>query len=67
MLHLREIRLKKGLSVPALSRASSVPVRTIEELERRGDGRISTLWKLAAALEISLDDLYDGTEADNTQ
>lgn len=60
MLCLRQIRLEKGLSIPALSKAASVPIRTIEDLERRGDGRISTLWKLAKALGVSLDDIYTG-------
>lgn len=56
-MKLRQIRLEKGLSVPELSRHSGVPVRTIEELEKRGDGRVSTLIKLADALEITLDEL----------
>jgi len=56
-LKLREIRKERDLSVAALSRLSNVPVRTIEDLERRGDGRVSTLIKLADALEVSLDEL----------
>ena len=56
-LVLKEIRLKQGLSVPTLSRMSDVPVRTIEDLERRGDGRASTLLKLAKALNVTLDEL----------
>ena len=58
MLHLKEIRLAQGLSVPALSRLSSVPVRTIEDIERRGDCRVSTLFQLAQALGVTLNDLY---------
>ncbi|MDL2301819.1 helix-turn-helix transcriptional regulator [Lachnospiraceae bacterium OttesenSCG-928-D06] len=54
-MNLREIRKNKGFSVPELSRLSSVPVRTIEDLERRGDGRVSTLIKLSDALDVSLD------------
>ena len=42
MLKLREIRLEKGLSVPELSRRSGVSRRTIEDIEARGDCRIST-------------------------
>jgi len=56
-MRLREIRLSKELSVPALSRLSGVPVRTIEDLERRDDGRASTLIKLADALDVALDEL----------
>lgn len=56
-MNLRKIRLEKGLSVPELSRLSGVPVRTIEDLEKRGDGRVSTLIKLADALSVTLDKL----------
>ncbi|MGN0153491.1 MAG: helix-turn-helix domain-containing protein [Lachnospiraceae bacterium] len=54
-MRLREIRKEKKLSVPELSKLSDVPIRTIEDLERRGDGRVSTLIKLADALEVTLD------------
>lgn len=56
-MRLREIRTEQGLSVPALSRKSDVPVRTIENIERVGDARVSTVKKLAIALNVSLDDL----------
>jgi len=56
-MKLRTIRKDKGLSVPALSKLSGVPIRTIEDLERRGDGRASTLIKLADALDVTLDEL----------
>ncbi len=54
-MNLKKIRLEKGLSVPALSRLSDVPVRTIEDIERRGDCKVSTAVKLASALAVSLD------------
>ena len=56
-MKLREIRLSRSLSVPGLSRLSGVPVRTIEDLERRGDGRISTVLKLADALQVTMDEI----------
>lgn len=56
-MKLREIRKKQNLSVPDLSRMSGVSVRTIEDLERRGDGRVSTLIRLADALHVTLDQL----------
>lgn len=59
-MKLREIRLSKDLSVPALSRLSGVPIRTIEDLERRGDGRVSTVLKLADALQVTMDELCRG-------
>lgn len=59
-MNLKNIRLSKNLSVPALSRLADVPIRTIEDLERRGDGRVSTLIKLADALGVTLDELCRG-------
>jgi len=56
-MKLREIRTGQNLSVPELSRRSGVPVRTIEDLEKRGDGRMSTLIRLADALQVTLDEL----------
>ena len=56
-MNLKQIRTEKGLSGRALSELSGVPLRTIEDLERRGDGRISTLIRLADALEVTLDEL----------
>ena len=62
MLKLREIRLEKGLSVPELSRRSGVSRRTIEDIEARGDCRISTARLLCDAMEISLDDIFPGKQ-----
>lgn len=56
-MKLREIRKNQNLSVPELSRLSGVSVRTIEDLEKRGDGRVSTLIRLADALDVTLDKL----------
>ena len=56
-MKLKQIRLEKGLSVPKLSELSDVPRRTIQDLERRDDGRVSTLIKLADALGVTLDEL----------
>ena len=56
-VRLKEIRTEKGLSVPKLVEMSGVPRRTIQDLEARGDGRISTAIKLADALGVTLDEL----------
>ncbi len=56
-MRLRELRTAKGLSVPKLTELSGVPRRTIQDLEARGDGRISTALKLADALGVTLDEL----------
>lgn len=57
-LHLKEIRKSQGLSVAKLSEATGVHRRTIEDIEKRGDCMLSTAFKLASALGVSLNDLY---------
>lgn len=56
-MKLREIRLKQDLTVPALSRLSDVPIRTIENIERNNECKVSTAIKLADALNVTLDEL----------
>ena len=56
-MNLRQLRLNKKLTVPALSQLSGVPVRTIENIERNGDCKMSTAKKLAEALNVTLDEL----------
>ena len=56
-MNLKKIRMEKGLSVPQLVELSGVPRRTIQDLESRNDGRVSTMIKLADALEVTLDEL----------
>ena len=58
MLKLKQLRAASGLSVRALSELSGVPKRTIEDIEARGDCRISTARVLCKALNCSLDDFY---------
>jgi transcriptional regulator with XRE-family HTH domain len=52
-LKLKQIRKDKGLTLKALSEISGVSQRTIEDLEARNDGRVSTMIKLADALGVS--------------
>lgn len=56
-MQLKKIRLEKGLSGAKLADLSGVPLRTIEDIERRNDCRVSTAIKLADALEVTLDEL----------
>lgn len=56
-MKLREIRLEKKFSVPKLSELSGVPVRTIENIEKRNEATVSNAKKLAKALEVTLDEL----------
>ena len=56
-MNLRSIRLAQGLSVPKLSALSGIPVRTIEDIEKKDETKVSTAIKLAKALHVSLDTL----------
>lgn len=56
-MNLRKIRLEQGLTVPALSKLSGVPIRTIENVERNNECKVSTAIKLADALQVTLDKL----------
>lgn len=58
-MKLKEIRTSKGLTIPQLSELSGVPVRTIEDIQRKNECKVSTAKKLAQALEVSLDTLCD--------
>jgi DNA-binding XRE family transcriptional regulator len=58
MLRVKELRLERGLSVPDLVKLSGVSRRTIQEMENRGDCRMSTAYKIAVALGVSLNDLW---------
>lgn len=61
-MNLRNIRLEQGLSVPALSRLSNVSIRTIQDIEARGDCRVSTAKILADALGVTMDEFCADTE-----
>lgn len=56
-MNLKKIRIKKGLSVPALVELSGVPRRTIQDIEKNDTCKVETAIKLADALEVTLDKL----------
>ncbi len=64
-MNLKKLRLKNGLTVPKLSELSGVPVRTIENIERRGQGTVANAIKLADALGVTLDELCREQTPDN--
>lgn len=60
MQHLRELRLERGLSLRTLAVLAGIHAVSIMRLERgKYDPRLSTLRKLAGALEVSVCDLID--------
>ena len=58
-LLLKELRLSKKISVPQLAEKSGVSRRTIQDMEKRGDGRLSTALKLSKALGVTLDKMCE--------
>jgi DNA-binding XRE family transcriptional regulator len=64
MLKLKELRLEKGYSVPKLSELSGIHRRTIQDIEKRGDCMLSTAFKLAKVLNVTLNDIYTPDEAE---
>ena len=56
-MNLKEIRNRQGLSIRKLSDLASVPVRTIEDIERFNRCKVDTAIKLADALQVTLDEL----------
>ena len=58
MLKLKELRKASGPSIQALANISGISRRTIEDIEVRGDCRISTAFALCNALGCSLDEFY---------
>lgn len=56
-LHIKDYRKKAGVSVPKMSKLTGIPIRTIEDLEKRGDCLVSNALKIANVLGLKLDDL----------
>lgn len=66
--NLKLLRRQQGLSAATLARLAGVPSQTLEAIEAGGETpEISTLWKLATALEAPFSSLinvdYEGTSA----
>ena len=59
-MELKYWRNLRRLTISELSSISSVPIRTIEDIEKRGSCKIDTARKLAEALNINLYDLVSG-------
>jgi len=58
MLRLREIRARRGVSLRALKAASGVAVSALAKFEAgQGDPQLSTLRKLAKALNVTVAEL----------
>lgn len=58
MMYIKHYRLKAGISVPKMSEATGIPIRTIEDLEKRGDCLVSNAKKIADVLGLKVDDFF---------
>lgn len=59
MVKLKQLRQAAGLSARALSELCGLSRRTIEDIEARGDCRISTAYTLCKALGCTLNEFYE--------
>jgi lambda repressor-like predicted transcriptional regulator len=55
---LRELLESRGISIASLVRESGLSRRTVEDILKRGDCRISTARVIADTLGCTLDELY---------
>jgi transcriptional regulator with XRE-family HTH domain len=66
---VKQLREAAGLSQQALAAAAGVSISAVTQLEQgsKGDPRISTVAALAAALDVTVDELLAGAEADRPE
>lgn len=62
-MNLKGLRAKQNLSQAKLSELSGVSIRTIQDIEKRDDCRVSTAIILAKSLKVTLDELCISEEA----
>lgn len=62
IMYFKEHRKAAGVSVPKMSELTGIHIRTIEDLEKRGDCLVSNALKIAEALGITLNDLLEPPE-----
>jgi lambda repressor-like predicted transcriptional regulator len=55
---LRDLLESRGISIASLVRESGLSRRTVEDILKRGDCRISTARVIADTLGCTLDELY---------
>lgn len=57
-IHLKELRMQKGISIRELSRLAGVSKGSIEKMEGESPNpRVETICKVASALNVSLSEL----------
>ena len=63
MLMMKELRQARNLTLAALVEKSGLSRRTLEDIERRGDCRISTARAICDAIGCTLDEFYTSDRA----
>jgi len=58
MVKLLEARMAKNISRYALAKATGISYRSLMEIEKGGDVKVSTLYKIAKALKINIKELF---------
>ena len=58
MINLKQILKSNNLTMKQFSELSGIPYRTLQDIERRKDCRMSTAYTIAQALHLKLDDLW---------
>lgn len=66
-LYFKAYRLRAKISVPKMSALSGLSIRTIEDLEKRGDCLVSNALKITDALGITLNDLLAPPSDDDAE
>lgn len=60
--NIKALKAKRRLTNIKLAELAGIPVRTLEEVIRRGDCRVSTGIKIAEALGVTIAELCNGKE-----
>lgn len=59
MLNIEKLRTEKGLSKNMLCKKSGISLKAYLAIINAGDVKLSTLKKIAKALEVKVQDLFD--------
>lgn len=59
MVKVREIRVQKNVSKYELCKKTGMEFNTLTNIERGGDTRVSTLLKIAKALDVDIKELFE--------
>ena len=59
MLNIKKARKEKSMSLDYLANATGITYKALWNIEKGGDAKVSTLYKIAEALEVSIKDLFD--------